>query len=96
MLVLLEVYLSIRAWNAGWKGWTFAAWICCLLLAFCGGIVLGLSGAAVDNLFLMGWLVGDLPLIVVLFLMSKHPRPPKSATLPELSLSDEHHEVALR
>jgi hypothetical protein len=84
MLLLLEVYLSIRAWNAGWKGWTFAPWIGCLLIAFWGGMAMGLSGLAVDDMLLMGLLVGDLPLVVTLFLMSKYPHVPKSAALTEI------------
>ena len=40
MLLILEIYLTIKAWNRGWHGWSLAPWFCVVWICFVVGFVI--------------------------------------------------------
>ena len=41
MLLILELYLTIKAWNRGWGGWALMPWVCIVWICFVVGFVTG-------------------------------------------------------
>ena len=71
MLLLLEIYLTVTAWNKGWKSWALAPLGATMAIGFLLGVALAASGHPVDPAELMGpGLALDGLCIVVLGVMS--------------------------
>jgi hypothetical protein len=69
MLLIAEIWLTIRAWRKGWKGWALLPAGCTLVLAFSVGVALGDTSLKEANLFSVG-LILDLLLVGVLAVMN--------------------------
>lgn len=67
MLLLTEIFLTIKAWNRGWGGWALAPWVCVVWICFVFGVVtarptMGMTELAFSSLllapkiaFVAGW-----------------------------------------
>jgi len=73
MLLVLEIALTIAAWQRGWKGWALLPLGGFFLLALIVGFIMGAAGASEDSVLGMGF-VFDLASIVVLIGMIAKPR----------------------
>ena len=77
-MLIIEIILTIFAWRKGWKWLSLIP----IVVAFCIGIIIGLSGGTTD---LTSYIIWDFLAIVILILMNittpnKSVEPPKTPT----------------
>ena len=65
MLLILEIVLTIVAWNKGWKWKSLIPVGSALLVGFIYGILVGMSGGEISPLIV----IGDIAAIIILAIM---------------------------
>lgn len=70
MLLIAEIWLTIRAWRKGWKGWALLPAGCMVVLGLLVGVALGDTPSGANNLSFIALII-DLLGIVVLIVMNK-------------------------
>lgn len=74
MLLIIEIWLTVKAWNKGWKALALLPAGLALGVGFMVGAAIGSSGGSVEGLWVLGLLI-DLGAITVLgFMCAKAPQ----------------------
>jgi hypothetical protein len=74
MLLVLEIWLTVKAWRAGWRGWALVPWAVGLVAVVALAGIGGDPTSAEDGSIVMSLFV-DLALIATLAVMSRGRRP---------------------
>ena len=69
MILIIEILLTIRAWQKGWKGWALLPLGVGILMGFFVGIAAGAGGGTIEDILPLCVLI-ELGIIVSLIAMS--------------------------
>jgi len=78
-MLIVEIILTIKAWQKGWKGWALLPIGSAIALGFLMGMVVGMNGGSSDDLFAMGFVV---ELVVIGVLIAMAVRAPRGIKKP--------------
>ena len=85
MLLILEIWLTVKAWRKGWKALALLQLGVALGIGFVVGAVIGASGGSGEDLWAWG-LIGDLTAIVILaFMCARLPQGASTPTVPDVA-----------
>ena len=91
MLLILEIWLTVKAWRKGWRAWALLPLGIVMAVAFLIGVAVGASGGSVGNAYPVALLV-ELAGIGALIRLAT--RAPRQTQLPSMSEAGVPVEVA--
>ncbi|MFQ5728845.1 MAG: hypothetical protein ACE5GN_00600 [Waddliaceae bacterium] len=71
-MLLIEIILTITAWNKGWRWWALMPAIIVFGISFIAGLVIGASGGTIQNI--VPFLLLDVFLIISLISLISSPK----------------------
>lgn len=86
MLLVLEIWLTVKAWQAGWKAWALLPVGCIFTL----GMIMGAAEVDMDTIAGIG-LFGDIAAIMILGVMAAVKPAAQEDTAPESAAMEDGH-----